>query len=120
MGFWIFMFIMVELIPLSMYGFGYVFKNIEFKTINYFFGYRTKRSMKTQESWIYAQKLFGEIWYKWGKIMIFISIIPMLFVINKDNDLISLVAGIETFIQMIPMCAVYFIVEKKLKSKFDN
>ncbi len=53
-GFWIFMLIMLLLIPFSMFGLGMYFcKNIP-KEINCIFGYRTSRSMKNQDTWKFA------------------------------------------------------------------
>lgn len=46
MGFWIYMFIMVLLIPCSMIGFGKLFFKRPPKDINAVFGYRTNMSMK--------------------------------------------------------------------------
>ena len=45
MGFWIFMLIIVLLIPLTMIFFGWLLFRKTPKEINYVYGYRTKRSM---------------------------------------------------------------------------
>ena len=48
-GFWIFMLLTDLLIPLLMIGLGRLFMKRPPKRINGIYGYRTKRSMKTQE-----------------------------------------------------------------------
>ena len=54
MGFWLFM-IMIDLItPFTMVVFGKMFMRKAPKDINYVFDYRTKRSMKSRETWAFA------------------------------------------------------------------
>lgn len=59
MGFWIYMLLVVSVIPLLMFGFGAYFRKNAPKEINPYFGYRTKRSMRNQETWQYAHKHCG-------------------------------------------------------------
>jgi len=63
MGFWIFMFIMVLLIPLTMIFFGWLLFRKTPKENNYVYGYRTKRSMMNEETWRFANQYFGKAWY---------------------------------------------------------
>ena len=50
MGFWIFMLIMVLLIPVSMIALGRLFWKSAPHNINSTFGYRTKRSMMSENN----------------------------------------------------------------------
>ena len=61
MGFWIFMLIMVLLIPITMIVIGRLFLNNAPKDINYVFGYRTKRSMMNLETWKFAHEYIGNL-----------------------------------------------------------
>ena len=61
-GFWVFMLIMVLLIPITMIVFGRLFSNKAPKDINYTFGYRTKRSMMNMETWKFAHEYIGKLW----------------------------------------------------------
>ena len=54
MGFWIFMFCCTLLIPIIMIIAGNSMRLGKFKTINSIVGYRTRRSMKNQQTWDYA------------------------------------------------------------------
>ena len=54
MGFWIFMFIMTLLVPLSLILVWYVCPKVQ--NVNSIIGYRTSRSMRNQSTWDYAQK----------------------------------------------------------------
>ena len=61
MGFWIFMLIMVLLIPLMMIGFGRLFLKKAPGTINAAFGYRTSMSMKNKDTWEFAHRYCGRL-----------------------------------------------------------
>ena len=89
------MLVMVVLIPLVMIIFGAIFLNRSPKKINFFFGYRTALSMKNKDTWDYAHKLIGKIWLILGAITLIISIIPMLFVIGKDDNLIGILGTLQ-------------------------
>ena len=54
MGFWIFMVCMNLIVPLTMVGFGAVFLRRPPRKINGAYGYRTARSMASQEAWDFA------------------------------------------------------------------
>ena len=120
MGFWIFMVIMDLLIPLVMIGFGKLFLKSAPKEINFVFGYRTSRSMKNKETWEFAHKYIGKLWYVGGLILLPISIIPMLFVIGKSEDAVGFLGAAICFIQMIPLIGCIFPVESALKKNFDK
>ncbi|MBQ8546823.1 MAG: SdpI family protein [Clostridia bacterium] len=119
MGFWIFMLIMSLLVPLVMIVFGIIFLINAPKGINYIYGYRTRRSMKSKEAWKYSHRLLGILWIIFGIIFLPIALIPMLFVINKGEDIISIVGAIITLVSFIPMCIPIIFVERGLKINFD-
>lgn len=120
MGFWIFMMIMNLLIPFTMIGFGRYFSKNSPKEINAVFGYRTSRSMKNKDTWIFAHNYFGKLWYAWGWILLPSSIVPMVFVIGKTESIIGILGGILVFIQMIFMIGCIFPTERALKKNFDE
>ncbi|MBQ8597926.1 MAG: SdpI family protein [Lachnospiraceae bacterium] len=120
MAFWIFMLIMDMLIPAVMAGFGYLFLKRPPKEINSIYGYRTAMSMKNKDAWQFAHKYIGKLWYIGGLILVPITLIPMLFVIGKDIDLVGAVGGILCFVQMIPLIGCIVPTEKALKKNFDS
>ena len=63
-GFWIFMLIMDLLVPFTMIGWGKLFLDKAPKNINYTFGYRTTMSMKNQDTWQFAHKYCGKLWFR--------------------------------------------------------
>ena len=112
MGFWIFMFCCTLLIPIIMIIAGNSMRLGKFKTINSIVGYRTRRSMKNQQTWDYAHRECGLLWRRWGS--------TMLVFMGEDTDHIGVVGSVITVLQMIPLFLSIAIVEKKLREKFDE
>ena len=97
MGFWIFMFIITLLIPAALLLTWYLCPKL--KTINNASGYRTKQSMKNQDTWDFAQKHR---------------------VINMSIDRIGWIGLGITIIQMISFVVIIISTEKSLKNTFDE
>ena len=119
-GFWIFMLIMVLLIPITMIVFGRLFSNKAPKDINYTFGYRTKRSMMNMETWKFAHEYFGKLWFICGLILLPISVVVMVLVFGKETNTVGAVGGILTIVQMISMVGAIIPTENVLKNSFDR
>ena len=120
MGFWIYMSLMNLLIPVTMLGFGKLFLCRSPKNINAVFGYRTSRSMKNKETWEFAHKYCGNLWYKAGWIMALFSIIVSILTFGKNEDRIGAYSGILCTIQVIVMLATIIPTEAALKKNFDE
>lgn len=120
MGFWIFMFCCTLLIPIIMIIAGNSMRLGKFKTINSIVGYRTRRSMKNQQTWDYAHRECGRLWVRWGVLMLVPAAVIMLLLLGKEIPTIGTVGGIFTVLQMLPLLLSIAIVEKKLREKFDE
>ena len=120
MGFWLYMLVIVLLIPGIMTFTGLHFAKKPPKTINYVFGYRTPRSTKSPEAWEFANRYMGRLWSRLGMILLPLSLIPMLFVMGKDGDAVGTMATVITVLQLIPLVGSIFPVEKALKEKFGD
>lgn len=120
MGFWIFMFIMNLLLPITMIGFGKYFIKSAPKEINSTFGYRTSMSMKNKDTWKFAHEYCGKLWYKLGWITLIVSLLPLLFVLGKDTETVGTVGGTICMLQLIPLIGSIFPTEKALKKNFDR
>lgn len=119
MGFWVFMLMMDLLIPFMITGFGYFFLQKAPANINALFGYRTRMSMKNQDTWKFAHRYFGKLWYMWGRILLFLTVLVMLWMIGKSEDTIGTVGAILCHIQMIPLIGCIVPTERALKRHFD-
>lgn len=120
MGFWLFMLIMDTLLPITMIGFGRMFLNNAPKEINTAFGYRTTMSLKNRDTWEFAHKHCGKLWYTWGKFILPLSIIPMFFVLGESKDTVGTLGGIICFIQLIFFIGSILPTERALKRTFDD
>lgn len=103
-----------------MIGFGRSFLKNTPKEINAVFGYRTSMSMKNKDTWEFAHKYCGKIWYACGLIILPITVIFMLLVIGKSNDYVGTAGGIICGIQLIPLIGSVFPTEITLKRIFDH
>ncbi len=120
MGFWLFMLAMILLIPVIMILFGKYFIKKTPKNINYLFGYRTNLSMKNEGTWKFAHKHIGNIWFKWGLVLLSVSVLALLFVIGKDEDTVGILGSVITIVQLVPIVASIILTEKALKKNFDE
>ena len=120
MGFRIFMLIVVLLIPLTMLLFGWLFFRRTPKEINYVFGYRTKRSMRNEETWKFANQYLGKVWYLCGLLSAPLSVIAMAIVFEKGTETMSTVGFIITMIQTIPFVGAMISTDIALKKNFDE
>lgn len=120
MGFWIYMLIMVLLIPIIMLGVGKYFIKKAPKEINYIFGYRTSMSMKNKETWEFAHNYCGKLWFKYGLVLLPLTVILMLFAIGKNEDVIGTLGGIICVVQLIPLFVSIVFTERALKKSFDE
>ena len=120
MGIWFMMLGFNLLIPAIMLGAGKLFTKNTPKDINWIIGYRTTMSMKNEDTWAFAHKVAGAFWWKWGWITLAITVVAMLLILNKSNEVISVVGCIVMFAQMIPLIAVIPHTEKALRNTFDK
>ena len=118
MLFWFYMLIVCLSIPFIMIGFGKSFLKNAPKDINTVFGYRTTMSMKNKDTWTFAHKYCGRIWFISGLIMLPISILIMAFVFNNSKDVIGIVGVVLCVIQTVPIIFSILFTEKALKKIF--
>ena len=90
------------------------------KEINSVFGYRTSMSMKNKDTWEFAHKYCGKVWYVCGMVMLPITVIFMLLVIGKNEDCVGSIGGIICGVQLIPLIGSILPTEIVLKKNFDK
>lgn len=120
MGFKIYMIIMVMLIPLTVFFFGFRFVKKPPERINYVFGYRTQRSMRNNETWEFAHKHIGRTWMICGNIMLPVSLVAMLFAVGGSTSLVGTVGGVLCAVQLAVMLCSIIPTERTLKKNFDE
>lgn len=120
MGFWIFMLAMDLLIPLTMIVCGWVFVNKTPQNINWIYGYRTAMSMKNKETWNFAHKHCGRIWYRVGLFMLPVSFLVILIFIRSDVDMVGTAGGILCGAQAFFLLLSIIPTEMALKKTFNK
>lgn len=119
MRFWFFMFVMNLLVPFTMIIFGKYFSKNAPENINGVFGYRTPMSRKNKETWAFAHSYCGKIWFYMGTILLFISVVIILFLIGKEKDSIGDYSLVLTAIQMVFLLSPIVPTELALRKRFD-
>lgn len=120
MAFWIFMTAMICLLPLTMIYFGKRFRSLPPKSINLWYGYRTRRSMQNRDTWVFAHHHLGRIWHPLGWVMLVVSAAAMAGLLGRDMDTIALWATVLIFVQTVPMILPVISTERALKRTFDQ
>lgn len=118
--FWIFVLAFDLLIPLLMLGFGKSFMKNPPTEINPGYGYRTTMSSKNQDTWDFAQKYMGKVWYQAGRWLLIPSFVPLLFVLGRDVGTVGVVGLVISGVQLIVMLSSIGITERALKKNFDK
>ncbi|MDO5142350.1 MAG: SdpI family protein [Eubacteriales bacterium] len=120
MGFWVFMLLMELILPVSLLGLGRYFRNGAPRKINYVFGYRTTMSMKNEQTWQFAHRYCGRIWYACGKVMLPLTVVVMLLVYGAGERRIGAVGGAWMAVQLIPFVGAIAPTEIALRRHFDR
>ena len=120
MGFWVFCLAMDLLIPAMMLLLGRRFLTKPPRTINGTYGYRTRRSMKSQAAWDFAHRTCGRLWSRLGLVMLPLSALVMLPVLGADTGTVGLWCGTVVLVQTAVLLGSIFPVERALKKEFDQ
>lgn len=118
MWFWWFMLICDLLIPVLMIVFGDVMRKHPPKSINVVIGYRTSRSMRNIDTWNFAQKYFGCLWWKIGWAMLIPSLLLHIPFYHDSDNTVGTLGGILCTVQGIVMLVPIFFTERALKKNF--
>lgn len=92
---------------------GYIYKINPPKEINHFYGYRTRRSMKNQQIWDYANKIGAQAMINAGVVTTISGLIP-LFLDWKHAHFIPLFVSLASILGTMLYC------EKRLDKNYDK
>ena len=119
LGYWLFMLAVILLMPLTMIIFGRHFMHNPPKDINGSYGYRTSMSMKSRETWDFAHRYFGKLWFILGLILLPLSAAAMLFLLGKSVGTIGNASIVIMAVQLVFVIVPIFPTEAALKRNFD-
>ena len=86
--------------------------------INWKHGYRSRRSMQSQETWNFAHQYCGKLWLGCGIGTFMLTLVVMLCVLGKNGGEVSLAGGIICMLQCFVLIGAIFPTENALKHKF--
>lgn len=118
--FWLFMLAMDLLIPGVMIGFGKEFQKNPPAEINPGYGYRTAMSSKNQDTWDFAQRYMGKVWYQAGRVLLIPSAVPLLPVLGRDVGLVGTAGMVICGVQLAVMLGSILVTERALRRNFDK
>lgn len=108
------------LIPVMMLLFGRIMYKSAPKNINYIFGYRTSRSTKNQDTWQFAHKHCGSLWWKIGLIMLIPTVLVHIPFYNSSENTIGMLATIIMIVQVAVLIFSIIPTEIALKKTFND
>lgn len=118
---WCFMLACNLIAPVFMILFGRRFQKNPPRERNGWYGYRTSRSMKSQDAWDFAQRYMGEVWYKVGGVLaLFAAAGQLLTVLAPDMGAMCMWSTPVTAVEIVVMVLSIIPVERALKQNFDK
>ena len=107
------------LIPLILLLTGKHFRDHTPNEISMVCGYRTRRSTRNKDTWLFANQLMGKLWCRWSLPLMLLSVIPMLLVLGKETAVVSAVGGALCLLQLAAVFFSIYKIEQALKKAFD-
>ena len=100
---WILSFLSAQVIPVTILAAGYYYKNRVPKTMKS--GYRTARSTRSRESWVYAHRMLGRLWRPLGWVLLTVSFFGMFAVLMVNKDALEKATTVLCTVQAAAMLA---------------
>ncbi len=120
-GMWVFMLICNLLIPAVAIWYGRRFQANPPREPNGVFGYRTARSMKSRDAWNFAQRKMGQVWGRWGFVMLPLAVVcQALTLLCPTVDGMCLWSLPITVVEAALLLLSMIPVERALKENFDE
>lgn len=112
--------ITIFLLPLVMVICGMSYTKRGPKKITRLQGYRSKMSMKNRETWDFAHKNLGDLWFKLGAPLLAVTSVVSLLVFRESTKQITTWCCVIFVIQLVIMVLPVVYTEKALKENFDE
>lgn len=120
MKFWIFMFCCNLVVPCIMLAYGAFYLRCAAEKINWERGYRSKRSVKSQEAWNFANRYSGKLWCGCGAVLLCLTVLAMIWLYGTRESQSTVIGGIICIAQCLVMLLSIFPTEMALKRKFGD
>lgn len=121
LGMWIFMLVCNLLIPAVAIWYGRRFQANPPREPNAWFGYRTARSMRNRDTWNFAQRKMGEVWGRWGFVMLPLAVLAQALTLLAPTVESMCLWGLPiTAVEAALLLLSMIPVERALKKTFDK
>ena len=114
------LFVCSLIVPMTMFLFGIWMRRRPPKTVNGVFGYRTRRSMKNEQTWRFAHEKCGKIWTCVGAVLLIVSAVVSILFWQKGVDALTRFTTTFSMAQIVVLLLTVVPVEHALKKNFDN
>ena len=117
------LFIVSLAVPLLFIAFGWLFTHGRYpRKPNAIYGYRTTRSMKSEETWQYAQEHWGRLSWRYGWVLLILSGIIgiILWLLSKNGQAVMNYFVTWLVLESILTLGTILPVERALKERFDE
>ena len=106
------------LVPFTMIGFGRLWQKRPPRQINSVYGYRTGRSTQNQDTWEFAHRFVGRLWFRVGRVLAIATVAVGLLLYTTP----VFVGGMSAVlvVQMAALILTIPITERKLQLEFDR
>ena len=112
--------ISIFLLPLVMVLCGMSYVKRGPKRISRVQGYRSRMSMKNRDTWDFAHKYLGDLWFKLGAPLLAVTSVVSLLVFREEDGAMMTWCCVILVIQLILMVTPIYFTEKALKANFDE
>ncbi len=120
MWFWFFILANCLSVPVILLLIGWMFQKHAPQSVNGIFGYRTRRAMKNDDTWKFAQQAFGQLSFHWGLAELPVTLLSMLVVYGQSDSVIGITGGVLCLFLCFPIFLMIWQVERALKKQFDE
>lgn len=120
MHIWLLLCFAMLLVPTLLLVFGAILSRRPPKEANWSFGYRSPRSMASDEAWDFAQKLAGFLWF-WTGAITFLSVLIVCLVMRiRSLSYMSSACLICMLAELFLLAVSYIVIEIILHRQFDK
>lgn len=120
MAFWWFMLVCGLLTPAVMIAAGYIMRKHCPRTINALIGYRTRRSMRSMDTWRFAHEHCGRTWWRLGWLLLLLSALAMIPWMHSADDAVATAGVILVGAQCVALILSILPTERALKRAFHE
>lgn len=117
---WILNLIVSMLIPIFMIIYSNIYRNKAPKDINGTNGYKTAMSRLNRDTWEFANHYYNNLMRVAGWVLLIVSLVAMLFVRGKNEEIINNSGLILLVVQIIVILVCVIPTEKALRKTFDE